>query len=75
MSLSYVAFKGICPYFPQQLLQFRKDNAEVGFGSGTLALNQSIERTEANMKWISENKPNVLKWLEEETKATLSGSL
>uniref|UniRef100_H2SSR9 Aminopeptidase n=1 Tax=Takifugu rubripes TaxID=31033 RepID=H2SSR9_TAKRU len=53
----------------QQLQQFREDNAEVGFGSGALALNQSIERTEANIKWISENKPNVLQWLEQETKA------
>lgn len=38
------------------------DNAEVGFGSGTLALEQSIERTVANIKWISENKDNVLNW-------------
>lgn len=38
------------------------DNAEVGFGSGTLALEQSIERTMANIKWIAENKENVLNW-------------
>ncbi|KAM4553153.1 aminopeptidase N-like [Fundulus diaphanus] len=46
----------------QQLRQFKEDNAEVGFGSGTLAVDQSIERTQANMKWIEENKANVLKW-------------
>lgn len=59
----------LCRCFPLfQLLQFREDNAEVGFGSGALALNQSIERTEANIKWISENKPNVLKWLGDQIK-------
>ncbi|XP_075998652.1 aminopeptidase N-like [Genypterus blacodes] len=46
----------------QQLKQFKADNAEVGFGSGTLAVEQSIERTIANIKWIAENKLNVLKW-------------
>uniref|UniRef100_A0A3Q1G849 Alanyl (membrane) aminopeptidase b, tandem duplicate 1 n=1 Tax=Acanthochromis polyacanthus TaxID=80966 RepID=A0A3Q1G849_9TELE len=46
----------------QQLKQFKVDNAEVGFGSGTLALDQSIERTVANIKWIAENKNNVLNW-------------
>uniref|UniRef100_A0A3Q1CHB3 Aminopeptidase n=1 Tax=Amphiprion ocellaris TaxID=80972 RepID=A0A3Q1CHB3_AMPOC len=46
----------------QQLKQFKADNAEVGFGSGTLALDQSIERTVANIKWIAENKNNVLNW-------------
>lgn len=69
MSFSYFVFKGLLSCLCQQLQQFREDNAEVGFGSGALALNQSIERTEANIKWISENKPNVLQWLEQETKA------
>ncbi|XP_062276095.1 aminopeptidase N-like [Scomber scombrus] len=46
----------------QQLRQFKADNSDVGFGSGTLAVDQSIERTIANMKWISENKANVLNW-------------
>lgn len=59
-------------YFPScfcpQLLEFKKTNSEVGFGSGTLALDQSIERTKANIKWITENKASILKWLEEETK-------
>ncbi|XP_041853604.1 aminopeptidase N-like isoform X2 [Melanotaenia boesemani] len=50
----------------QQLMQFKADNAEVGFGSGTLALDQSIERTQANMKWIAENKENVLNWFKDE---------
>ncbi|CAB1433689.1 unnamed protein product [Pleuronectes platessa] len=42
------------------LQQFKADNSDVGFGSGTLAVDQSIERTIGNMKWIAENKQNVL---------------
>uniref|UniRef100_A0A671V2U9 Aminopeptidase n=1 Tax=Sparus aurata TaxID=8175 RepID=A0A671V2U9_SPAAU len=53
----------------QQLRQFKEDNAEVGFGSGTLAVDQSIERTIANMKWIAENKDTVLKWFNDQNKA------
>ncbi|XP_037111087.1 alanyl (membrane) aminopeptidase b [Syngnathus acus] len=52
----------------QQLKQFKADNAEVGFGSGTLAVDQSIERTIANKKWIAENKENVLKWFQDAAK-------
>ncbi|CAL8324594.1 unnamed protein product [Gadus morhua 'NCC'] len=49
----------------QQLEQFKKDNEAVGFGSGTLAVEQAIERTKANMRWISENKQQVLQWFVE----------
>ncbi|XP_070763201.1 aminopeptidase N-like [Enoplosus armatus] len=52
----------------QQLKQFKADNAEVGFGSGSLAVDQSIERTIANIKWIAENKQNVLDWFKAEAK-------
>ncbi|XP_049929901.1 aminopeptidase N-like [Epinephelus moara] len=52
----------------QQLKQFKEDNSEVGFGSGTLAVDQSIERTTSNIKWIKDNKDNVLKWFEDEVK-------
>nr|XP_020506937.1 aminopeptidase N-like [Labrus bergylta] len=55
-------------YELQQLKQFKEDNAETGFGSGTLAVDQSIERTIANMKWIAENKQGVLKWFQDEVK-------
>uniref|UniRef100_A0AAR2IL25 Aminopeptidase n=1 Tax=Pygocentrus nattereri TaxID=42514 RepID=A0AAR2IL25_PYGNA len=47
----------------KQLEQFRDDNSEVGFGSGTLAIQQSIERTNANMKWLAQNKAAVMEWL------------
>ncbi|XP_028286017.1 aminopeptidase N-like [Parambassis ranga] len=52
----------------QQLRQFKADNAEVGFGSGTLAVDQSIERTVANIKWIAENRDNVLNWFKDANK-------
>ncbi|XP_077452228.1 aminopeptidase Ey-like isoform X2 [Stigmatopora argus] len=52
-------------YELQQLQQFKQDYAEVGFGSGTLAVDQSIERTIANMKWIAENKDSVRQWFKE----------
>ncbi|XP_072519094.1 alanyl (membrane) aminopeptidase b, tandem duplicate 1 [Salminus brasiliensis] len=47
----------------KQLEQFRDDNSDVGFGSGTLAIQQSIERTGANIKWLAQNKNEVLEWL------------
>ncbi|CAN9498633.1 unnamed protein product [Ophioblennius macclurei] len=54
----------------QQLKQFKADNAGVGFGSGTLALEQSIERTMGNIQWISENKESVLNWFKTEAPAS-----
>ncbi|XP_051548711.1 aminopeptidase Ey-like [Myxocyprinus asiaticus] len=53
----------------QQLKQFRDDSADVGFGSGTLAIEQSIERTRANIKWVKDHKKSVLEWFKEETKS------
>ncbi|KAI3371808.1 hypothetical protein L3Q82_024374, partial [Scortum barcoo] len=50
----------------QQLRQFKADNAETGFGSGTLAVDQSIERTIANINWITKNKQDVLDWFKAE---------
>ncbi|XP_076155196.1 aminopeptidase N-like [Alosa pseudoharengus] len=47
----------------KQLQQFKQDYADVGFGSGTLAVEQSIERTQANIKWVAENKVIVEDWL------------
>lgn len=44
-----------------QLLQFKEDNAEQ-LGSGSVALEQALERTKTNMKWVAENKQQVLDW-------------
>ncbi|KAM9808144.1 uncharacterized protein ACB057_005988 [Neosynchiropus ocellatus] len=52
----------------QQLHQFKEDHAEEGFGSGTLAVEQSIERTVGNMRWIQENQMEVQAWFEEQAK-------
>lgn len=51
-----------------KLIQFRDDNADIGFGSGTLAIQQSIERTTANIKWVDENKDAVLEWFRSQSK-------
>ncbi|KAM9764876.1 aminopeptidase N-like isoform 1-T2 [Menidia menidia] len=50
----------------QELKKFKEDNLHVGFGSGSIALEQAIEKTKANMKWVAENKAEVLKWFTEE---------
>ncbi|KAM6426351.1 aminopeptidase N [Liasis olivaceus] len=49
----------------KELEQFKADNTDVGFGSATRALEQALERTKANIKWVEENKALVLKWFEE----------
>ncbi|XP_022539693.2 alanyl (membrane) aminopeptidase b, tandem duplicate 1 [Astyanax mexicanus] len=53
----------------KQLEQFRDDNSDIGFGSGTLAIQQSIERTRANIKWLSQNRNDVMEWLKGAIKA------
>uniref|UniRef100_A0A3B1JJU4 Aminopeptidase n=1 Tax=Astyanax mexicanus TaxID=7994 RepID=A0A3B1JJU4_ASTMX len=53
----------------KQLEQFRDDNNDIGFGSGTLAIQQSIERTRANIKWLSQNRNDVMEWLKGAIKA------
>ncbi|NXX31203.1 AMPN Aminopeptidase, partial [Nicator chloris] len=52
----------------QQLEQFKEDNQDIGFGSGTRALEQALERTRANINWVKENRATVLMWFEEQTK-------
>ncbi|XP_044135447.1 aminopeptidase N-like [Bufo gargarizans] len=47
-----------------QINQFKEDNKEVGFGTGARALDQSIERTEANVRWVNQNKAVVKEWFE-----------
>ncbi|KAM3626172.1 uncharacterized protein V6R79_024096 [Siganus canaliculatus] len=51
----------------QELKKFKEDNLHVGFGSATLALEQAIEKTTANIKWVKENKDHVLKWFTTES--------
>ncbi|NXH34073.1 AMPN Aminopeptidase, partial [Myiagra hebetior] len=51
----------------QQLEQFKKDNQDIGFGSGTRALEQALERTRSNIKWVKENQAAVLAWFKGES--------
>ncbi|XP_051948018.1 aminopeptidase Ey-like isoform X1 [Xyrauchen texanus] len=50
------------PFELNQLKRFQIDYAETGFGSGTQALQQAIEKTTAKIKWLAENKEPVLQW-------------
>ncbi|XP_029317139.1 aminopeptidase Ey-like [Cottoperca gobio] len=50
----------------KQLKDFKEDNAGQ-FGSATAALEQALERTEANMQWMAVNKDEVLNWFNSET--------
>uniref|UniRef100_A0A8C9P620 Aminopeptidase n=1 Tax=Spermophilus dauricus TaxID=99837 RepID=A0A8C9P620_SPEDA len=52
-------------YELQQLEKFKMENMDTGFGSGTRALEQALEKTKANIKWVRENKETVLKWFTE----------
>ncbi|NXF00949.1 AMPN Aminopeptidase, partial [Smithornis capensis] len=52
----------------QQLEQFKEDNQDIGFGSGTRALEQALERTRTNINWVKENQATVLKWFNDEIK-------
>ncbi|KAI1904518.1 hypothetical protein AGOR_G00006470 [Albula goreensis] len=46
----------------QKLKRFQEDHGEDTLSSGTRALQQAIERTQANIKWVKENKQTVLNW-------------
>jgi aminopeptidase N len=52
-------------WFPKQLEQFKADNSATGFGTGTRALEQALEKTRANIDWVKENKDAVFKWFTE----------
>ncbi|KAJ7417602.1 Aminopeptidase Ey [Pitangus sulphuratus] len=52
----------------QQLEQFKEDNQDIGFGSGTRALEQALERTRTNIDWVKENRETVLSWFKGETR-------
>ncbi|KAF4082996.1 hypothetical protein AMELA_G00135010 [Ameiurus melas] len=65
--ISDVTARFCTPFELHQLKQFQKDNADVGFGSASKALQQAIEKTTARIKWLAENKEQVLKWFISET--------
>ncbi|KAL0968264.1 hypothetical protein UPYG_G00264470 [Umbra pygmaea] len=51
----------------QELRQFQSNYDEQELGSASMALEQAIERTQANIKWVKENKQTVLEWFRRET--------
>ncbi|XP_073692522.1 aminopeptidase N [Garra rufa] len=60
--ISDITYRFCTPFELSQLKRFQKDNAETGFGSGTQALQQAIEKTTGKIKWLAENKQPVLQW-------------
>ncbi|XP_066541158.1 alanyl (membrane) aminopeptidase-like b [Hoplias malabaricus] len=52
----------------QQLKQFQRDHEEDGPGPASQALEQCVERTEANIQWVKENKQTVLNWFLQEAR-------
>lgn len=51
----------------QQLKDFMKEHEDLGFGSASLAVEQALERTEANIKWLQQNQQEVLDWFTGQT--------
>ncbi|XP_026221643.1 aminopeptidase N [Anabas testudineus] len=51
----------------QQLKEFEREHSAAGFGSATLALQQALERTTANINWLQQNKQEVLDWFNSQT--------
>ncbi|KAJ8417415.1 hypothetical protein AAFF_G00286420 [Aldrovandia affinis] len=50
----------------EKLRHFQQEFAEDTTSPGTRALQQAIERTQANIKWVKENKQTVLDWFLEQ---------
>ncbi|XP_030045538.1 aminopeptidase Ey [Microcaecilia unicolor] len=55
----------------QQLEQFKLDNQDTGFGSASRAMEQALEKTKANIRWVQENKEAVHTWFNAEIKSSL----
>nr|XP_061796529.1 aminopeptidase Ey-like [Nerophis lumbriciformis] len=54
----------------KQLLQFKKEH-EGQLGSAASYVDQALERTRANMKWVANNKKEVLKWFTDKASSSL----
>ncbi|XP_078539358.1 aminopeptidase N-like [Lissotriton helveticus] len=52
----------------KQLEQFKKDYAHIGFGPATRELEQALEKTKANIKWVQKNREQVQLWFEAEVR-------
>lgn len=52
----------------QQLEEFVAEHRAAGFGSATLAVEQALERTRANINWLQHNKQEILDWFNSQTR-------
>ncbi|KAM4619142.1 aminopeptidase N-like, partial [Polymixia lowei] len=59
--ISEVTMRFSTPEELQQLLEF-VENTTTGFGSATMAVEQALERTTANIYWVQQNKQEVMDW-------------
>ncbi|XP_026886893.2 aminopeptidase N-like [Electrophorus electricus] len=46
-----------------QLRRFKEDHSDIGFGPAAWALELAMEKTKANVKWVTESQPEVKEWL------------
>ncbi|XP_076590003.1 aminopeptidase N-like [Chaetodon auriga] len=53
----------------EELEQFVEQHSAAGFGSATLAVEQALERTRANINWLQQNKQEILDWFNSESPA------
>ncbi|XP_040894081.1 aminopeptidase N-like [Toxotes jaculatrix] len=51
----------------QQLEEFVKENSATGFGSASLAVEQALERTRANISWRQRNQQEIMDWFNSQT--------
>ncbi|XP_032407399.1 aminopeptidase Ey-like [Xiphophorus hellerii] len=65
--ISGVTARFSTPQELQQLLDFEEEHKDAGFGSAALAVDQALERTQANIKWVQRNKQEVLQWFSSQT--------
>uniref|UniRef100_A0A672HE55 Aminopeptidase n=1 Tax=Salarias fasciatus TaxID=181472 RepID=A0A672HE55_SALFA len=57
---------------PEDLRQVTQQGA-AGFGPATLAVDQALEKTRANIKWLQKNKEEILDWLSGQTESENTG--
>ncbi|KAG5273887.1 hypothetical protein AALO_G00156760 [Alosa alosa] len=50
-----------------ELEKFMMDNSDIGFGSGTTALEQALEKTRANIRWVAANQDEIKDWFIQHT--------
>ncbi|XP_062277573.1 aminopeptidase Ey-like [Scomber scombrus] len=51
----------------EELMEFVEEHSATGFGSATLAVEQAVEKTSANINWLEQNKHEVLDWFNSQT--------